>query len=422
MIKHLLKIIWTQRKANGWIFAELVVAVAVLWVMLDSLYVDIRTYYAPLGYDIENTWQFKLNYYNPEAPLFVEDINNIETGPEDLRKLMDNIRQHPAVENVCVEYYATPYSKGSFWLNVIPVDGDTSKLHEQSFQVFHVSPEYFDVFRVKDVNGNVITPLLADKQNPIIISVDMEALFFPGLQGVGRRVKIDENGEEVFTVNAISAPIRENDYSRSESCLFKCLTGSLFNDFVNRYGAEDAELCVRMKRQMSASDMNNLLEEMGGRLTANNLYVYGVRSVSEDRNDQLKGFNDNASKHLSLMAFLLINVFFGIIGTFWLRTQHRRGESGIRMALGADRLTLKMYLYSEGLCILMLTTPFILFFIANMYFGDILDTYRQAYSALRFAITFGGAYLLMGAMICLGIWFPVQKTSRIAPAEALHYE
>jgi ABC-type antimicrobial peptide transport system permease subunit len=58
----------------------------------------------------------------------------------------------------------------------------------------------------------------------------------------------------------------------------------------------------------------------------------------------------------------------------------------------------------------------------NMYFADMLDTYRQPYTILRFLISFGGAYLLMGAMIGVGIWFPVRKTLKLAPAEALHYE
>ena len=30
--------------------------------------------------------------------------------------------------------------------------------------------------------------------------------------------------------------------------------------------------------------------------------------------------------------------------------------------------------------------------------------------------------LLMGVMICIGVWFPVRKAVRLAPAEALHYE
>ena len=32
------------------------------------------------------------------------------------------------------------------------------------------------------------------------------------------------------------------------------------------------------------------------------------------------------------MVFMLVNVFFGIIGTFWLRMQNRKGE--IKHSLG----------------------------------------------------------------------------------------
>lgn len=57
------------------------------------------------------------------------------------------------------------------------------------------------------------------------------------------------------------------------------------------------------------------------------------------------------------MAFMLVNVFFGIIGTFWLRMQNRKGEIGLRMALGAHRITLERYMYTEGLCLLAFTLP-----------------------------------------------------------------
>ena len=33
MIKHLLTIIWNQRRANGWIFAELLIVAGILWFM-----------------------------------------------------------------------------------------------------------------------------------------------------------------------------------------------------------------------------------------------------------------------------------------------------------------------------------------------------------------------------------------------------
>lgn len=43
-------------------------------------------------------------------------------------------------------------------------------------------------------------------------------------------------------------------------------TGSELNDMINRSGAKYAELCVKMKRDLSQVEMNLFLKEMGGRL------------------------------------------------------------------------------------------------------------------------------------------------------------
>ena len=47
MIKHILSIIWNQRRSNGWIFAELLVVAGVFWLMVDMFYVDTRTLLSP---------------------------------------------------------------------------------------------------------------------------------------------------------------------------------------------------------------------------------------------------------------------------------------------------------------------------------------------------------------------------------------
>ena len=71
MIKHIFKIIWAQRKSNGWILGELVIVMCALWFMMDKLWVDVRCYNAPMGYDISNTWRFKLSTLSSNAPGYV---------------------------------------------------------------------------------------------------------------------------------------------------------------------------------------------------------------------------------------------------------------------------------------------------------------------------------------------------------------
>ena len=111
MIRHILKIMWNQRCSNGWIFAELAVVAAVLWMMIDTFWVDYRTYHAPLGFDIGNVWCFKLSDLDAKAPGYVPDSLYHSSDPEDLTRLMTQIRQNPEVEDVCVTFYSCQSSR-----------------------------------------------------------------------------------------------------------------------------------------------------------------------------------------------------------------------------------------------------------------------------------------------------------------------
>lgn len=163
MIRHILKIMWNQRRSNGWIFAELAVVAAVLWMMIDTFWVDYRTYHAPLGFDIGNVWRFKLSDLDTKAPGYVPDSLYHSSDPEDLTRLMTQIRQNPEVEDVCVTFYSCPYSNGNSWREVKPVDGDTIyAAHMESFQMRNVTPEYFRLFRIRTVDGGPSTTRLPD--------------------------------------------------------------------------------------------------------------------------------------------------------------------------------------------------------------------------------------------------------------------
>ena len=520
MIRHILKIMWNQRRSNGWIFAELAVVAAVLWMMIDTFWVDYRTYHAPLGFDIGNVWRFKLSDLDAKAPGYVPDslyhssdpedltrlmtqirqnpevedvcvtfyscpysngnswrevkpvdgdtiyammidtfwvdyrtyhaplgfdIGNVwrfklsdldakapgyvpdslyhSSDPEDLTRLMTQIRQNPEVEDVCVTFYSCPYSNGNSWREVKPVDGDTIyAAHMESFQMRNVTPEYFRLFRIRTVDGEPVYDKVAGRHNVIVITPEMAEGFYHGAPNiVGRRVY--HGGHDLSSeIAAVSTSIRTNEYERPEASYFQCLEGETYNSTVSSFGASSAEFCVRMKRPYTQNEMNLFLDGMGERLKVNNLYVYGITPISSFREQQLSQKEREANNKISLMVFMLVNVFFGIIGTFWLRMQNRKGEIGLRMALGAHRITLERYMYTEGLCLLAFTLPLLIIFAFNMVYMDQLDSYRQPLTFMRFLMTFGFTYLLMGVMICIGVWFPVRKVVRLAPAEALRYE
>ena len=87
MIKQIIKMLWFQKRSNGWIFIELLLVFGALVTILDALLVDAYTYFSPLGYNIENTYQLKLAKLNNKAPGYVPDSLVSLSETEALLKL-----------------------------------------------------------------------------------------------------------------------------------------------------------------------------------------------------------------------------------------------------------------------------------------------------------------------------------------------
>lgn len=423
MNKHLLKIIWAQRKINGWIFAELLLVVCTVWWMTDMFWVDIRTYYSPLGFDVTNTWELKVNKLPPNATGYIKEEDYHSTEKDDLNRILTQLHTHSSFESVSIGITARPYERGGGYNGLRPVDGDTANVRDQYFKARIVSPEYFDVFRISELNNLPWNQLLANRQiEQVVLTPAVAELFFHDIHVRGKQVTYGDGSTIRTNIAAVTKPIRENEFEKASPFYYEILTPSEEMNFIDTYGATFFNIYVRMKHSLSQDEMNNILSEMGDQLTANNLYISTAIPFSEYRQDVLKAPTDAFNKKLAMMSFLLINVFFGIVGTFWLRTQHRQGEIGLRVALGATHYTIRKYMFLEGLYILLLTLPFTLAFALNLILMDIPDTFRLPMTIGRFLLTYGSTYLILAVMIYLGIWFPAKKANTIAPAEALHYE
>ncbi len=422
MIKHVLTLIWNQRRSNGWIFAELLLVVCASWFVADRVWVDLRCFYSPLGYDIQNTWRFKLSDRVSNTSLVTGDSLRHSDSLHDLQILIDRLRRELWVENVCLTYWSQPYCYGGSRYSLYAVDSDSTALSGKIFHVLRVSPEYFSLFKVCDVEGRDVESAFRSYPQSMVLTRKSEREIFGDESAVGRQLSFTPELTEVYDIVSVVPFFRSHDFERQEDCVFILLQGEELAWAVNWFGVENAEISVRTKQPLERVELYRRMEEMGERLQVNDLSVYGVTKLSDQRDILLRSNVNANKKSFSLFLFLSMNVFLGVIGSFWLRTERRRGEIGLRGALGASRKRLKRELYSEGLCLLALTFPFVLVFVANVLWLGKLDTYREAYSCLRLFVTLGGTYLLVMCLICIGIWYPVRKAVGMVPAEALHYE
>ena len=155
-------------------------------------------------------------------------------------------------------------------------------------------------------------------------------------------------------------------------------------------------------------------QPLSARRTA--LVIYSRRLYPFDRR------RERVKTRVAVACFLLANIFLGIIGTFWFRTEYRKGEMGLRMALGSTRRQLNSIMVGEGVLLLVLAFIPSLVISFNIAHMDLIDTYQLPFTWLRLAICGGITFVLIVLMIICGVWYPARSTARLEPAEALHYE
>ena len=423
MLRHIFTIIYNQRKQNIFIFLELLLVACLLWAISDSLCVDIYTEKQPMGVDVESVYELHLSVANEAA---LEDSSGYRRVAEDFLKLVDNVRQCPEVEAASVSISAIPYTWTSNWSNLIAAEDTVSQ--SNLCQMFYVMPEYFQVLRIQTPEGR---PVYEDaKYNPgeFIISQTLAEDLFPGISAVGQEAKygnVEGDASIPRKIISVTEPRRKTDFERAEPVYYVLWRSD--KEFLDRcennsFLPTSFDFLVRMRPNFQPSAMADFLQKNSARLSSDNIYVSSYTPLNKYKTDMLKGRIDNQKKKTALVVFLMVNIFFGIIGTFWLRTQSRRAEIGLRAALGASKQSLQLQLYLEGLVLLALTLPLTLIFIGNMLLADLPDTYRLDYTWWRFVFPVIGSYLLLSAMILVGISFPARKIARMNPAETLHYE
>ena len=420
MIRHLLQLIWNQRKHNAWLWAELLLVSVFLWFLVDYLYVMGRTYTAPLGFDIRHTYSIVISSLSERSPDYIPKEKRERPDGVHLLTALDRIRTYPGVESACLTDGGMPYYMGSRNL-VWRID----TLQVPCRYAF-VTPEFFDVFRIYDKDGKTASLKRAiEDNNSIVISADVETMN-PGLSLLGQKAYRGNVTDEIEeTIRGINVPIRRHEYTKAEPNVYRALRLSRMEEGYYEGMIDAVRLCVRVRPDVDNADFPaRFRKDMAEQLRLGNLYLLDVQPLSYIRDGYIRsiGVENEVKTRVAVACFLLANIFLGIIGTFWFRTEYRKGEMGLRMALGSTRRQLNSIMVGEGVLLLVLVFIPSLVISFNIAHMDLIDTYQLPFTWLRFAICGGITFVLIVLMIICGVWYPARSTARLEPAEALHYE
>lgn len=147
MIRHLFKLIWTQRRFNVWIVLELFVVSTLMWYIVDYLSVLAITASTPTGFNIENTYKLNLALKQANENGYVTYEEGSPEPYQNMKRIEERLRRHPDIEGVSVGEWHYPYcrsnSNNSYWRDTLRVNTE----------ILTVTPDYFRVFRVSSADG-----------------------------------------------------------------------------------------------------------------------------------------------------------------------------------------------------------------------------------------------------------------------------
>ncbi len=441
MIRHSFKMIWAERKSNLWILIELIFVFSILWFCSSFIYEKGKQLSEPMGVDIKHTYLLRFKF---QKDINKDNYSNDYDFPQDGITILDRLKKYPGIESCCfADESSLPYS-GSYSAYSIEKDSISYQI-----AVRGVSHEYFDVFKIKFQRGKPFDSNELISKNQVVASPDKENKFFKEdivyLKQIMKKERdqtripeVEPKTREEWEAYVIEVPyqvvgvvnkIKRSEYELYERIEFQPLKRKNFDP-------RTINICIRVKPETDKYFTDKFQKEMGEQLKVGPFELASITPFSEKRTKYLVDDQEIIQLVMVVISFLLINVFLGILGTFRFRANARRGEIGLRTALGSSKKKIQQ---------LLLTETFLMLFIASIP-GTIIALNIQMSGLLPklgipfikgakgatemgsmcmvgvYLITYLITFAMMLIIMWLGTWYPAKKSSEIQPAEALHYE
>ena len=412
MTKKLLTQIKNEWLSNLWLALELLVVSVVMWYVVDYLYTRAATYLEPRGFNIEHCYLIELGELTPKSPDYMPDKSRDDTHA-DIAELVERLRRRPEVEAVSLSQNSYPYNGSN---SSGEVRYDTLQSPEWTIRRM-VTPDFVRVFRYQGTRGETPEQLAEMlERGEFLASDNLYRKYDHKLtEFVGKRFQLFGDTTKTYQLGAALQNVRYHDYDQARSSY--CFLAKQSFYYVG------LELCVRVREGQDNNFITKLKEDSESQFRIGNLFISEIRSFHDIRRNFQQAWTNDIRNYVMGMGFLLLNIFLGLLGTFWFRTQQRRSEIALHKAHGATDGAIFRRLLSEGLLLLAVVTPIALVIDWNLAHLE-LNSWRNGTTLEwdRLLLCAGISFVLMALMIAIGIGIPARKVMKVQPAEALHDE
>lgn len=178
-------------------------------------------------------------------------------------------------------------------------------------------------------------------------------------------------------------------------------------------------ISVRVNDNMDKDFVEKLMADADNSLRVGNWYVASVDSFDFIKKDYNRSSAADTRNTVICALFLLVNIFLGILGTYWFRTQQRIKEIALRMVSGATKADVFRRILGEGQILLLLVTPIAIIIDYLLTIYEFTSWYDGYFEPMHFFVSVLVAWALMALMILIGIYLPARRAMAISPAVAM---
>lgn len=431
MWKLILKNLWSRRRRNGWLLAELILVAILSWYIFDPVMVVTYERHLPLGYDADRLCMVSVGMLPQEAPGYEPQAADSALLMQTYLNLVDRARQHPDVEQATpVLSFVYPGAMGNGTSSFI-AEGD-SVAHTALFIEFLPHTHFFETYGFQSGKGSMSAAQLSDLDNGdyYIMTEDLlEGMFCTHIYRNQRCWKV--NGADTC-YTAVKGTVKSCKYL-SDKRPVPIVFMPLQNPDI-RSSLDNMRIVVRLKEGVRMERfLHDFRPWMLRQLRIGNLYARELQSYDEI--NAAREFSDSTvlyRRSLSIALFFLVNLCLGVIGTFWMQTRTRREEVGVMLSYGATPHRIRLLLLGEGTALTTLATFIGCFIYLQYAFSEGLNTGSSLMEAvtsswvdnfgLHFFLVSLMVYVILLLVVWIGIYIPARRISSISPTEALRDE
>ncbi len=394
MIKHLFKMIWNKKKQNALLISEMLVSYLVLFAVFTLLVYNYQNYKKPLGLAYENVW-------------VVSFSNGLKTTNTDTLTLFyETLRQTvtalPQVKGISFTTDNVPFSSNSmqtgFTINKKSINGVNWHLAEDSYAaVLGLGMAEGRWFNASDK---------ASKNRPVIINATLARQLFGDAPAVGKLLGSDDDKHKRPIIGVIQDVKEKGDYANAGFAMYERPDTGSYRGI--------GRMLVRVAPGTDAAFESRFYKLLSNVMRNSNVEI-------EHLTAKRKNINYFALVPMIVLlivaGFLVINVSLGLFGVLWYNINKRRGEIGLRRAVGASGVSVTRQLIGEALVLATFSL------LAGSFFAiqfPLLNVFNLSSNTYFIALALSIVFIYLLVLLCA--LYPGKQAAAIYPAVALRDE